>query len=161
MTNSKNNGAPKTGRDQAAIPTDENGNLLFPVNMKELTSALKSLKNKRDGRALAYHFVVAVVREARLFPDTAQELHDLLLHWFMGTLGGVSTKMSPAVGANGVDGVEYFEALWNHYMTAPPYQGTPRKIVSIYYMAKDEAEWVYEPEDEPEDEADTSDADFI
>ncbi len=129
-------------------PTDATGNLIFPTNQKKLASALRSLKNNRDAKDMAFHFVGPVVREALTFPGTAKELHDLLLSWFMGTLGGVSTKMATAVGANGVGGVEFFESLWTHFMAQTVYKGRPRTIASIYYMAKDEAGWFYEPADE-------------
>ncbi len=133
--------------------TDANGFLAFPTNQKKLASALRSLKNNRDAKDIAFHFVAPVVREALMFPDTAQDLHDLLLRWYTGALGGVSTKMSTAVGANGVGGVEFFEALLMHFVTQPAYKGRPRMIGSIYYMAKNEAGWVYEPADETDADA--------
>lgn len=131
----------------AAMPTDQNGNLVFAPEISTLESAMSFLTPNCEDRTTAVYRVSPLVDAAIMFPDLAVALKNLGRRWYSGELQGKAAKGWTAVGRHGLTGEQYFENLWNHFSTRTAYKGKKTTLGSIYFHAK-AAGWVYEPTDE-------------
>jgi hypothetical protein len=114
-----------------------------PPDMERLASALSSLTPDCDDRTLAMYRIAPMAREARMFPDMADQLHKLARAWCSGELRGVKAKAWTTVGRNGGTGKQYFEYLWKRFVAQTSFKGRETTLGSIYFHAE-LAGWEYQ-----------------
>ena len=117
------------GPMQATADTTQNEQsplLPFEPDLKRLASAMCCLPPNCDAATFAYRRIAPIARDARIFPELAEQLRQVASSWCGG-------------------GVR-FERVWQHFINQKNYNGPQTTLGTIYHAAK-AAGWVYQPTD--------------
>ena len=123
--------------------------IIFSPDLARLKSAYRSLTPNCDDRTKALYRIAPAAREARLFPDMAEDLHRLLRSWASGELWGDEVKGWSTAGSNGLTGEQIFDGLWKRFVTQTGYTGKETTLGSVYHAAKMEG-WTYQSSESAE-----------
>lgn len=97
----------------------------------KLASALAVLDPDCDEPTWTLHRLAPMARQARDYPELHDELYTLAQSWSSGELGGIASQAWRTAGNNGKTGEEYFDFVWNRFLTERC-SGRPTTLRSIF-----------------------------